>query len=75
MKFQLFHREIPYGKEIHYPQNKELLRKGYALKPKFPGIFIAGDIADHTYKQAVTAAAFGCQAAMDAEKWLEDNSK
>ncbi|OGG07241.1 thioredoxin-disulfide reductase [Candidatus Gottesmanbacteria bacterium RIFCSPHIGHO2_01_FULL_42_12] len=53
----------------------ELDEKGYALKPKFPGIFIAGDIADHTYKQAVTAAAFGCQAAMDAEKWLEDNSK
>ena len=49
----------------------ELDEKGYALKPKFPGIFIAGDIADHTYKQAVTAAAFGCQAAMDAEKWLE----
>ena len=51
----------------------ELDEKGFALKSKLPGIFIAGDVADHTYKQAVTAAAFGCQAAMDTEKWLESH--
>jgi thioredoxin reductase (NADPH) len=68
---------------IGYRPNTEVFRdwldvdeKGYLVVrdetgSKIDGVFIAGDVHDHRYRQAVTAAGDGCKAAIDAERWLE----
>jgi thioredoxin reductase (NADPH) len=68
---------------IGYKPNTELFagqldldERGYCIvngetKSKVEGVFVAGDVHDHRYRQAVTAAGDGCKAAIDAERWLE----
>jgi thioredoxin reductase (NADPH) len=58
--------------QIDVDQNGYAMTDGASTRTNRPGVFAAGDLVDHTYRQAITAAASGCQAALDAEWYLRD---
>ncbi|OUW39056.1 MAG: thioredoxin-disulfide reductase [Verrucomicrobia bacterium TMED175] len=61
--------------QLELDENEYLIPKtGSSVLTNIPGVYVAGDCADHIYRQAITAAGMGCQAAIEAERWLAERS-
>ncbi|BET69012.1 hypothetical protein ASA1KI_39300 [Opitutales bacterium ASA1] len=65
----------PFASVLETDENGYLVpATGSQVKTRIPGVYVAGDCADHVYRQAITAAGMGCQAAIEAERWLAEHA-
>jgi thioredoxin reductase (NADPH) len=58
------------GSGVALDEDSYVVQDGHSTHSNIPGIFSAGDVSDHVYRQAITAAGNGCQAALDAERYI-----